>query len=56
MAVDLIMTGSVNITSTTWLIQQSYIMCEIWSVVFVKIAAINWCCMFIGFSFGDEIK
>ena len=56
MAVGLIMTGSVNITSTTWLIQQSYIMCEIWSVVFVKIAAINWCCMFIGLSFGDEIK
>ena len=35
MAVDLIMTGSVNITS---------------------IAAIKWCCMFIGLSFGDEVK
>ncbi len=56
MAVDLIMTGSVNITSTTWLMQQSYIMCEIWSVVFVKIAAIKWCCMFIGLSFADAIK
>ena len=31
-------------------------MCEIWSVVFVKIAAINWCCMFIGFSFVAENK
>ena len=29
-------------------------MCEIWSVV--KIAAINWCCMFIGLSFGAENK